>query len=166
MILGFAHPAIVVDDLERARSFYEKMFGFRVLAEEGWADNPAADRATGIAGGKCRGYMLAGHNCFLELFEFQAPAQHGARPAQIEPHELGIRHLAFFVDDVEQETTRFIELGGNYHGRPQNGAVYLRDPFGNIIELCEFPNDNENLLNLPGVNRLAGEQPSTDNKTK
>ena len=29
MILAFAHPALVVPDLERAREFYEAMFGFR-----------------------------------------------------------------------------------------------------------------------------------------
>ena len=34
-------------------------------------------------------------------------------------------------------------------------AVYLRDPFGNIIELCEIPNERENPTNLPGVNALS-----------
>jgi len=36
MILGFAHPGLVVTDLEKARTFYETMFGFRHIGDEGW----------------------------------------------------------------------------------------------------------------------------------
>ena len=43
MILAFAHPCLVVPDLERAREFYERMFGFEVLSEEGWEDDRDAD---------------------------------------------------------------------------------------------------------------------------
>lgn len=35
MILGFAHPALVVDDLERAVEFYRDMFGFTEISREG-----------------------------------------------------------------------------------------------------------------------------------
>ena len=37
MILAFSHPGIVVYDLEAAREFYEKMFGFQVISQEGWS---------------------------------------------------------------------------------------------------------------------------------
>ena len=73
MILAFAHPCLVVPDLERAREFYEQMFGFEVISNEGWSDNPEVDRATGLEESACRGYMMKGHNCFLELFEFSSP---------------------------------------------------------------------------------------------
>ena len=72
MILGFAHPAIVVKNLDRAINFYCQAFGFRELSEqfESWRDVPAIDAAIGLHDSAVRGRMLAGHNCFLELFQF------------------------------------------------------------------------------------------------
>ena len=160
MILGFAHPGLVVPDLEAARSFYEKMFGFRQFCDEGWQDNPTVDKVVGIDGSTCKGYTLAGHNCYLELFEFSAPAQDGPAPAACGPHDLGIRHLAFFVDDCRAEYRRLLELGGEMLGEPTDigdgiYTAYCRDPFGNIIELAEIPTKDEDPRNLPGIETLG-----------
>jgi catechol 2,3-dioxygenase-like lactoylglutathione lyase family enzyme len=160
MILGFAHPCLVVTDLEKARRFYELMFGFRLHCEEGWRNSEAASRAFGLSNSICRGYTLAGHNCYLELFQFERPQPAGPTPATLGPHEPGIRHLAFFVDDCSAEYRRLLSLGGNMLGEPAdtgNGAytVYVRDPFGNIIELCEIPTSSEDPRNLPGIRCLG-----------
>jgi hypothetical protein len=48
-----------------------------------------------------------------------------------------------------------LALGGQVLGKPRGGVVYCRDPFGNIIELCEIPGEAENPVNLPGVSTLA-----------
>ena len=154
MILAFSHPCLVVPDVEQAREFYEQMFGFKYLSDEGWEKNSAIDTAVGTPNSACRGYMLAGHNCLLELFEFSQPAKSGQQPKTLGIQELGIRHLSFYVDDVELECRRFLELGGSHLGQPEGGVVYLRDPFGNIIELCEIPNEAENPANLPGISSL------------
>ncbi len=160
MILGFAHPGLVVPDLEKARIFYEKMFGFRHFGDEGWENNATVDKAIGVAGSACKGYTLAGHNCYLELFEFTAPRREGPAPNALGPHEQGIRHLAFFVDDCQAEYQRLLDLGGEMLGEPTDlgggvHAVYCRDPFGNIIELAELPSREEDPRNLPGVNSLG-----------
>jgi catechol 2,3-dioxygenase-like lactoylglutathione lyase family enzyme len=160
VILGFAHPGLVVPDLEKAREFYEKMFGFRHFGDEGWTDNATVDKAIGTAGSACKGYTLAGHNCYIELFEFSAPRQEGTSPHELEPHDLGIRHLAFFVDDCRAEYQRLLDLGGDMLGEPTDlgggvYAVYCRDPFGNIIELAELPSKEEDPRNLPGVDSLG-----------
>lgn len=160
MILAFAHPALVVPDLEQAREFYEKMFGFRVICNEGWEPGSPSEKSTGARGSSCRGYYLAGHNCFLELFEFSAPEQTAPLPMDLLPHEPGIRHLAFYVDDVRQEYQRLLALGGQMLGELPEGenihkAVYCRDPFGNIIELCLIPSTEEEPTVLPGVNKLG-----------
>lgn len=160
MILGFAHPGLVVPDLEKARRFYEQMFGFRYFCDEGWQGDPVADRVVGLAGSACKGVTLAGHNCYLELFEFSAPEQAAAAGDGHGPHEPGIRHLCFFVDDCRAEYKRLLELGGEPLGEPTDvggGAytVYCRDPFGNIIELAEIPSDAEDPRNLPGVDSLG-----------
>jgi catechol 2,3-dioxygenase-like lactoylglutathione lyase family enzyme len=160
MILAFAHPGLVVPDLERAREFYERMFGFRVIGDEGWRDDPVIDRGIGSSGSASRGYTMAGHNCFLELFEFSAPRQTGPQPEALGAHEAGIRHLAFYVDDCRAEYRRFLDLGGQTLGEPvgdddHGWVVYCRDPFGNIIELCEIPVPEEHPTRLPGVDRIG-----------
>jgi catechol 2,3-dioxygenase-like lactoylglutathione lyase family enzyme len=154
MILAFAHPGIVVPDLDAARRFYEAMFGFHVIGEEGWSAR--ADRAAGTRGETARGLMLAGHNCFLELWQFDAPA----RPGRDQPNQAGLRHLAFYVDDCRAEHARLLRLGGTALGEPTDlgggvHAVYARDPFGNIIELCEIASENEHPARLPGVTTLG-----------
>ncbi len=166
MILGFAHPGLVVPDLEKAKRFYEEMFGFRHFCDEGWSDSPVADRVVGLEGSSCRGVTLAGHNCYLELFEFSRPKQRYSADDRLGPHEPGIRHLAFFVDDCRAEYQRLLDLGGDVLGEPTDiggGAytVYCRDPFGNIIELCEMPSEEEDLRNLPGVDSLANYEGET-----
>jgi len=160
MILGFAHPAIVVHDLERAIEFYCQAFGFTVFStsNEGWQDNSVIDAATGMEQSVAQGCMLAGHNCYLELFYFKHPASIGASPEKLGPAELGIRHLCFYVDDVEAEYRRLLTLGAKPQGTVQKlrgiTAVYMRDPEGNIVELAEFPCPEEDLRNLPGITKL------------
>jgi catechol 2,3-dioxygenase-like lactoylglutathione lyase family enzyme len=160
VILAFAHPCLVVPDLERAREFYEQMFGFEVLSKEGWSDEPAVDQAIGLEHSAARGYMLKGHNCFLELFEFSSPEPEDGPARLPNADRPGIRHLAFYVDDCWAEYERLQKLGGLPMGVPagdaENGyAVYCRDPFGNILELAEIPNPAECPTQLPGISHLA-----------
>ena len=48
MIFAFAHPGMVVPDLEKAIEFYSKMFGFKVIGHESWQDSEAYDQAIGL----------------------------------------------------------------------------------------------------------------------
>lgn len=155
MILAFAHPGLVVPDLKAAARFYSAMFGFRVIGQEGWTNDPDADRAIGAQASVSRGLLMAGHNCHLELWAYSAPPQGDYDPARLGAHEQGIRHLAFYVDDCKVEMKRLLDLGGHVLGQPTNGVVYCRDPFGNIIELCEIPDEVESPINLPGVSSLG-----------
>ena len=169
MILGFAHPGLVVPDLAAAESFYCEMFGFRRLSEMAWREAPAVDRAIGLEGSAARSVMLAGQNCFLELFEYQAPAASIGSPAELNANEPGIRHLAFFVDDVRTEYERLLALGGQRLGEPVANAagrlaVYTRDPFGNLIELCEPPDEAERLERLSGV-RIENDNPANQEQS-
>lgn len=158
MILAFAHPGIVVPDLKKAIDFYVNAFGFRLLSDqEGWGNSPATDRAIGCPDSASQGAMLAGHNCYLELFQYSSPQLTASPPGQYLAHEPGIRHIAFYVDDVKKEFERFLSVGGEALGELVEGAtaVYGRDPFGNIIELAEIPNPQENPTTLPGVDKLS-----------
>jgi catechol 2,3-dioxygenase-like lactoylglutathione lyase family enzyme len=157
MILAFAHPGIVVPDLEKAIEFYSKMFGFRVIGNEGWEDSAAYDQAIGLKGSAAKGVIMAGHNCHIEIFEYNAPKPTIDPPGTFLAHETGIRHIAFYVDDAQKELDRLIALGGSALGSlPEGGgAVYARDPFGNMIELCQIPSPEENPTQLPGVSGLG-----------
>ena len=157
MILAFAHPGIVVPDLDKAIDFYSQMFGFRVIGNESWDDSDAYNQAIGLKGSAAKGVIMAGHNCHIELFEYSAPAQAVAPPGTFLAHETGIRHIAFYVDDPQKELDRLISLRGSALGRlPEGGgAVYARDPFGNMIELCKIPSPEESPENLPGVKKLG-----------
>ena len=157
MILAFAHPGIVVPDLDKAIQFYNKMFGFTVIGNEGWEDSDAYDQAIGLTGSAAKGVIMAGHNCHIELFEYKAPTQTIAPPETFLAHEPGIRHIAFYVDDPQRELDRLIALGGSaLWSLPEGGgAVYARDPFGNMIELCKIPSQEENPAKLPGVSGLS-----------
>lgn len=159
MVLAFAHPGLVVPDLDRAIAFYSAMFGFQTMGDEGWSDSPDMDRAVGLEGSATRGCMMRGHNCFLELWQYSAPEQTAPAPGEQLAHESGIRHLAFYVDDCREEYQRLLALGGQSLGEPvgepgQGSAVYCRDPFGNIIELAEIPTPAELPTVLPGVDKL------------
>jgi len=157
MILAFAHPGLVVPDLEKAIEFYSKMFGFRVIGNEGWEDSDAYDQAIGLTGSAAKGVIMAGHNCHIELFEYSAPQPTIDPPENFLAHETGIRHIAFYVDDPQKELDRLIALGGFALGSlPEGGgAVYARDPFGNMLELCKIPSPEENPTRLPGVSGLG-----------
>jgi catechol 2,3-dioxygenase-like lactoylglutathione lyase family enzyme len=158
MILAFAHPGIVVPDLSTAIEFYTRAFGFRLLSDaEGWENSPVTDKAIGCPNSASKGAMLAGHNCYLELFEYSSPQQTAPPPEQFLAHEPGIRHIAFYVDDVRRQFERFLSVGGQPLGELVEGAtaVYGRDPFGNIIELAEIPNPQEDPTTLPGVDKLG-----------
>jgi len=169
VILGFAHAAIVVPDLSLATDFYCRMFGFTLHSRQDWADEPGIDKAIGLEASAARSVMLAGHNCYLELFEYSAPSpgesvQSGRGDGPL-AHDSGIRHLAFLVRDCRREYARLVELGGKVLGEPiasETGklVVYARDPFGNLIELCE-PEESETLDRLRGVvesDRYEGEK--------
>jgi catechol 2,3-dioxygenase-like lactoylglutathione lyase family enzyme len=137
-----SHPGIVVPDLEQAREFYVRMFGFTVHAEESWEPpNEEYDTGTGLTNSAARGYILSGVNCFLELWQYSSPRSAG-NPSARGANDYGFRHLAFEVDDVHAEVERWCRLGGQLMNQPAKNprgrnAIYVRDPFGNIIELME-----------------------------
>jgi len=160
MILGFSHPALVVPDLEKALVFYRDMFGFEVWAEENWeVPSPEYDNGVGLINSSASGYILKGHNCYLELWQYHTPKKQGPEPATLGAHEFGIRHLAFEVDDVCAEFERLKELGGIVMNAPSlnvgQKAIYCRDPFGNIVELMETGKLFPSIDQLPGV-KAAG----------
>ncbi len=140
-IRGIHHTGLVVRDLEAAIAFYSTLLDMEVIERDRWrAPDPAADSAVGLEGSSADGVMLRGSGSYLELWQYHSPARLGGDPAERGAHELGLRHLAIEVDDVDAALSRLVDLGGLRTSDPMQmpgggAAVYCRDPFGTIIEL-------------------------------
>ena len=130
----------MVRDLDAAVGFYGALLDMEVVERDRWrAPDSAADSAVGLVGSSADGVMMRGSDSYLELWQYHAPEQVGDDPAGRGAHELGLRHLAIEVNDVDAALDRLVELGGVRMGDPirMDGgaiAVYCRDPFGTIIE--------------------------------
>jgi len=84
------HIAIICADYEKSKDFYVNKLGFTVLAEVYRAER------------KSYKLDLAVNGIYqIELFSFENPP---VRPSR--PEAQGLRHLAFEVDDIEQEIAR------------------------------------------------------------
>lgn len=119
------HVAILVSDYQASRHFYVDLLGFTVLRENFRPEKN--DWKLDL--------ILDG----VELEIFSAPA---APPRSDRPEALGLRHLAFRVEDVEREAAA---LGAK--GIPtepirmdpysQKRFTFFRDPDGLPLELHE-----------------------------
>ena len=116
------HAVLFVGDLNRALDFYQRAFGFSVIARE-----PRADAAFLRAAGSDNHHDLG-------LFGLGPQA---ARPAR---GSIGLYHLAWQVptlDDLAIARTTLAELGA-LRGESSHGAtksLYGADPDGNEFEV-------------------------------
>ena len=125
MLTKTHHVAIICSDYARSKAFYVDTLGFSVIREV-WREE-RKDYLT----------MLQSGDVVLELFtKPDAPA----RPTQ--PEALGLRHLAFQVEDVAQAAAWLRERGVEtepIREDPVNGGrmTFFRDPDGLPLELHE-----------------------------
>lgn len=149
---------IHVHDLDRMMKFYKDAFGFELVGEEfGWRDSEFIDRIVDVPGSAARGAMLRAGTCYMELFQYSAPAPTVTSP--LHPYDKGYTHFCVDVTDIEQEFERLKTLGMTF-GQPAPidvghvKSIYGRDPEGNLIEIqqtaenCDFPLDG--LPPVPG----------------
>jgi len=79
------HAAIIASDYEVSKRFYTEVLGLRVIAETWRAERASHKLDLALPDGSQ-----------IELFTFP-----GAPPRPDRPEALGLRHLAFAVEDVE-----------------------------------------------------------------
>lgn len=151
MLLSIDHINIVVKDLEAMIRFYSEALGFtvtkRVTISGEWID-----RTVGLSGVKGDVVYLdlpAGPR--VELIRYISPM--GLEPAGLDlPNTIGLRHMAFRVEDIDAAVERAKRAGASflssiqtvpdsqvtYAGGVRKRLVYFRDPEGNLLELCEY----------------------------
>lgn len=111
---GFSHSGVCVESVEKSMPYYEAL-GF-APAENHVLDDGFEWLATvnEIPGIKLRAQMMrdaAGNT--IELLETYEPSSFG--PRERRPiNQLGLTHLAFWVDDVDAEAARLEAVGGSW----------------------------------------------------
>lgn len=120
------HIAIICKDIERSKLFYTAVLGFEIVQEVFREDRQSHKIDLSLNGQ----YMI-------ELFSFPNPPNRPSRP-----EALGLRHLAFEVDDIDESVQKLADLNvavedvriDEYTGRK---FTFFEDPDHLPIELYE-----------------------------
>ncbi|MCU1437738.1 MAG: lyase [Naasia sp.] len=118
------HIAVIGSDYERSKAFYTQVLGFTVRSEVYRAERDS-----------WMGDLYLNGRYTLELFSFPAAA-----PRRSGPEQVGLRHLAFEVDDVDEAAGELAALGvpvEEVRTDPHTGKrfVFFFDPDGQPLEL-------------------------------
>lgn len=135
---AFNHVGLCVSDLARSRVFYENALGF----EYWWQLNDIPDDATAVllqldkpVGLTAMYLVLDGF--VLELLEYAAERLEPWRNRSMA--EPGLTHMSISVADLDEASARVEREGGTVIAETRSeGAVMVRDPDGQLIELLTF----------------------------
>jgi lactoylglutathione lyase len=145
-LLGFSHVGVCCSDLDRSTRFYADVLGFRELFTVELGPEVAA---TMEIDGRFRSRMLARDDLRLELLCWLDPSPEGDG-ARRSMNRLGVTHLCFRVDDVDElgDRAAAAEAAGGtvlpatrsaQEGMGLDGAavktMYLLDPDGVRVEV-------------------------------
>jgi len=144
MIKKLDHINIVVSDLQKAKDFFLKL-GFK----EEISSRISGERFSVVTGlpsfdAEFVGLSLPGSPTNVELIQYYSPV--GGRDAALsKPNQLGFRHIAFAVEDIEAEAERLKAEGVEFQSSIQvwektgKKLVYFYGPDGIILEFAEYP---------------------------
>jgi catechol 2,3-dioxygenase-like lactoylglutathione lyase family enzyme len=135
------HVGIVVDDLADAVAFFTQL-GLE-LQDEATVEGDWVDRVVGLEDVRAQIAMLQtpdGHGQ-LELAKFLSPSTDGGYQ-RAPANALGIRHVAFAVEDIDAVLARLQVRGAELVGelgryKDSYRLCYVRGPEGIIVELAE-----------------------------
>lgn len=141
-VRSFDHVGITVADLEAATAFFSRL-GLEVLGEPMTIEGDFLDTVIGIPDSRTRIVMLRAPSggTTLELSSFVRP-DHEPGSAAAMANELGIRNVAFMVDDLDALVDQLVSdgcslVGGVGEWQHAIRMVYVRGPEGIIVSLAE-----------------------------
>ncbi|WP_345474437.1 VOC family protein [Glutamicibacter ectropisis] len=141
-IKRFDHIGITVANLEEATSFFEAL-GLYVEGRADGIEGEFLETVCGIPESRTNIVMLKaeGSDVGIELSSFEKP-EHGPGQPEAMANELGLRSLAFEVDDLRATVDELGEKGygliggiGEYEG--VWAMAYVRGPEGLIVALAQ-----------------------------
>ena len=151
--MRYVHTNIIAKDCQVLIAFYKKVFGLRSIGKTRDLKGEWVDRLTGLTDAHLVGEHLAmpgydGELPTLEIFTYKSGSEKEGKGQQLASEKrinrLGLAHLAFEVEKVEETLERLLEEGGSVVGEQISTIypdgkravfVYAADPEGNIIEL-------------------------------
>lgn len=150
---GIQHLGITVPDLEEATRFFKEGLGAKVsydglTTDEEPRSGEEVEQQLGLPSGaaihKQRMFVI-GEGPGLEVFEISGEQRAAAGLA-----DFGLNHFCCYVDDLPGSLERLVAAGGEalseihgnsrYEDSPGNGSVYVKAPWGMLIELQTIPN--------------------------
>jgi lactoylglutathione lyase len=131
----YNHTGLVVTDLDRAKRFYEEVFGFAYWYEITPPDEPTAKLSGLTPPLSLTASYLVLDGFVLELMHYAAPGATASFRSRT-MNEPGLTHLSISVDDVRATAQRAADQGGEIIEESDVGAaLFIRDPDGQLIEL-------------------------------
>ena len=120
------HIALICSDYEKSLEFYTRVVGCQVIAEH-WREEQQSYLTKLSLNGE---YVI-------ELFSYPSPPQ---RPSY--PEAAGLRHLAFEVDDIEEQVAELDRLGVTHEAIRTDMTtgkhfVFFNDPDDQPLEMYE-----------------------------
>ncbi len=126
-ISAIHHVAIICSNYERSKNFYSEILGFKIISEAYRKERQSFKLDLQVTG-----------DSQIELFSFPNPPPRVSRP-----EAQGLRHLAFSVENLEQEISHL-----NSHGVETEPIridewtgkrfTFFNDPDGLPLELYEI----------------------------
>ena len=146
MIKNLDHINIVVSDLQKAKKFFLDL-GFKEV-NSAYLSGKQLSVVTGLPDIEAEfiAISLAGSSTNIELIKYYSP-KGGLDPNMSKPNQLGFRHIAFEVEDIEKEVERLKSKGVKFESDVQTWEktgkklVYFYGPDGIILELAQYPEE-------------------------
>ena len=153
---GINHIGLTVPDMEAATRFFKEGLDGKIAYDsQTKTEEPRGGRHVEHILGLERGaqiihkrMMVFGNGPNIEMFEFEDAHQRGAESLQ----DIGFTHISFYVEaeDFDEAFKRIQEAGGTplsdphsntrYEDTEGNQTVYVKAPWGSLIELQTVPN--------------------------
>jgi catechol 2,3-dioxygenase-like lactoylglutathione lyase family enzyme len=139
MIRGIHHIGMNCRDMDRMKDFYCKAFGFEPVDEGfAWEAEPMMDHIVDVKDSAAKGMMLRAGTCYLELFQYSAPAPDMPNPKR--PYDRGYTHFCIDVTEMEKDIEFLKGCGMTFNKRDfvdvgHVKTIYGYDPEGNVIEV-------------------------------
>lgn len=144
MIVRVNHTAISVRDMDRSLAFYQGLLGLEVVLEMDVDRHEGLDRVVGMTDAVGRVAFLKAGDTLVELWCYRSPV---GRPVGRDSSaaDLGVRHIAFEVDDVDSLHATLSAAGYRFNSAPVDLGLhktcYLYGPDDELIELLEDRTD-------------------------